>query len=487
MPTATTTLTRAVKPRAGTPVHYTAPAVPEDCRGWRRLITGTAPELDGAYGLTGQDLRPLTEYLLPDGALIVECDKQWHDYRINLHRVHRGELKQLNSWAQKTPLGKAVRNYIERRLAPNAARHTAALIGVEANQRDDLCRICLTKVAAGAGQVERPEGRGYQITHLDGDCAPASAIQRPNTAAGRCPRCSGWVASGAGIGEIIDPAAHRRNARYRPAHPLGECPEHPAPGPANNHPGWCTDCGELVEEYAGYAIPPSTTREITDRWQVRHRDGGCPPAREHDTWVIRLKRIEPRLAVGQVARVAIDLRPGGEIPMAPVAPTAVGYRQLDTDYLQIIGVVLVAAWVEGAWQVLVRAASYPEAADVLAAELAAVPDARPEVEGFKARFSVERHGYDKPWLAEITGRHPDFGYARDFLRADQDYTQSNSKGTRGVYHCWTLGPNRYYEACYGRNLCRREFLRTTPEGDVVEIDREQLETWLNAAPVWIAT
>jgi hypothetical protein len=201
-----------------------------------------------------------------------------------------------------------------------------------------------------------------------------------------------------------------------------------------------------------------------------------------------------------VRRVRLDLREGGD----PVPPDAPGCRVLAEQYTELIATVLeTRTGRDGSWQqARIRTATPAEAEDLLAAEVARAVDARPHPSGFKARFTAERitprrsellrtrflagPGAQNPWLAEITGRDPDYGYARDFLRADRNYAHANSRGTRGVEYCWTLTVNRVYEACYhtSHRQSHRVFLRATPDGDVAEISRQEVETWLNAAPAW---
>lgn len=48
-----------------------------------------------------------------------------------------------------------------------------------------------------------------------------------------------------------------------------------------------------------------------------------------------------------------------------------------------------------------------------------------------------------PWVARITGPDPRFGFAREFLRGQKDYSEANSVGSRGVYLYFALPPGIY--------------------------------------------
>lgn len=39
----------------------------------------------------------------------------------------------------------------------------------------------------------------------------------------------------------------------------------------------------------------------------------------------------------------------------------------------------------------------------------------------------------KPWIAKITGLSSNFGFQREFLKPLTDYSEANSKGSRGIY------------------------------------------------------
>lgn len=51
----------------------------------------------------------------------------------------------------------------------------------------------------------------------------------------------------------------------------------------------------------------------------------------------------------------------------------------------------------------------------------------------------------KPWVAEITGKDEKYKFKRTFLNGQKDYSEANSKGSRGVYLYFHLGGEKIYE------------------------------------------
>jgi hypothetical protein len=442
-------------------------------KSWRRLVIGIDREHRGARAFLGPWLDPGKAYELPVGGLVVACDNfSGRRWEVRILRVDQAELTEVKTWVLKAPLGKRVVDYAARRLVPDAPRHSAHARDVAENRWDGWCAYCHRPVAARAGQIAAFDGR-TRVVHRPGDCPPPPPPREvidPNRHPGLCFACGGWVGAGDGVAILVNdvPGTHR----YRPMH-KNDCPADAVPGPPNRVTDWCADCGELVHPGDGY-------------WrdnELRHRYTCPAPALRVPAWVIRRGRGDSRIAVGEVLRVRVDLRTAGP----PVPVDAPGYRALSATYVELVGVVTeIVERKRGRQRAKVRAATPAEAADVLAEEIGLVPDVRPAPAGFKARFTAEKIGHSKPWLAEITGRDPYYGFRRVFLRADRDYSSSNSKGTRGIKYAWTLTVNRVYEAWRPVTWSRAErlFLRSTPSGDVLEIDREEVEAWLNNAPVW---
>jgi hypothetical protein len=269
----------------------------------------------------------------------------------------------------------------------------------------------------------------------------------------------------------------RSGARVRHA---SECPVGPHP---NRWTDWCVACGEFVP--AG--------RGVYDEG-VRHLDG-CPPVTvDVPTWRVRRPARKPRFVVGETVRAWIIPRRHDQ----PVPEGTPGYRVIDDEGMVdvVVTVLETCAGRGGAHLARVRAANWAEAEDILAEEIQLAPDVRPHGSGHKAAWCAEQIGpaprfgepnLSRPWLAEITGRDRKFGFKREFVRAKREYAQANSKGTRGIWFYWTLSINRVYEAWrpLSWNRSERLFLRATPEGDVEEISREEVEAWLNVASEWM--
>ena len=469
-------------------------------RSWRRLIQAINPAEKGAFALDGPNLSPGVAYEVSDGALIVAVDKLSDGFLVRLLRVTEHELAEEKAWELKNALGKRVVDYIQRRLAPTADRHRAARAETIPNQWSARCAECGRTVRPGEGIVlPRPFGMPgtATVTHRPGACPPPPEVISPNRRSEPCLVCGRWVPAGTGVARRRTQPDEHSGSWYQACHD-GECPPDAPIGPVNRRAGWCTDCGELVQPGQGWRDPGE------EGWPLRHLEGTCLPPKPYPTWIVRRSRHEPAMEVGQVRRVRVDLRGGtgegwgGLLSWAvwrrpdnkPVPPAVPGFRVLREDYVEMVAVVLETVGEGRRQRARVRAATPEEASELLLSEMrqaAETPLPHTEV-GFKADWSAERIGDCRPWLAEIVGRHPDFGYERVFPPFRADYSRSNSRGTRGVWYHWTLTPGRVYEVDYPvtRHTGRREFLRATPDGDVVTITREEVEAWLNTAAAWIA-
>lgn len=85
------------------------------------------------------------------------------------------------------------------------------------------------------------------------------------------------------------------------------------------------------------------------------------------------------------------------------------------------------------------------------------------------------------WVAMIIGRDSQFGYARRFLKGKKDYAHANCKGSRGVYLHYILESGYVYEVkCHPTwTRYRRYFCTVTDDGDIIEVDKEYVEQWIN--------
>lgn len=86
-----------------------------------------------------------------------------------------------------------------------------------------------------------------------------------------------------------------------------------------------------------------------------------------------------------------------------------------------------------------------------------------------------------PWVAEIIGRHKKFGLDRRFIAANWQRTRANSTHSRGVELWFVLESGRCYQVRHftsWRNL-ERYFCRVTRAGEIVRMNNEEVEAWLN--------
>lgn len=88
----------------------------------------------------------------------------------------------------------------------------------------------------------------------------------------------------------------------------------------------------------------------------------------------------------------------------------------------------------------------------------------------------------KPWAAEITGRDPKFKFSRKFINPNWDYSESNSKGSRGVKLWFTLESGKLYEISHRVSWKRTErfFATVTEDGDIKHLTDQEAQEWLSA-------
>lgn len=78
------------------------------------------------------------------------------------------------------------------------------------------------------------------------------------------------------------------------------------------------------------------------------------------------------------------------------------------------------------------------------------------------------------WVAEITGPDEKYGLKRSFLRCKLDYSQSNSKGSRGIFAEYILSQGKIYEVKSQETWSRfrRYFCIVNSNGDIMEIGED---------------
>ena len=96
------------------------------------------------------------------------------------------------------------------------------------------------------------------------------------------------------------------------------------------------------------------------------------------------------------------------------------------------------------------------------------------------RYTERYAGYfgrdkSRPWVARLTGLDPQFGFKREFIRAQQkDYGRANSIGSRGIYLYFVLAPGLYeVHARETWKRTRRYFVRVE-DTQITEIEREEV-------------
>jgi len=85
-----------------------------------------------------------------------------------------------------------------------------------------------------------------------------------------------------------------------------------------------------------------------------------------------------------------------------------------------------------------------------------------------------------PWVAEVykMGEYVAFNY----LNGKRDYTNSNSKRSRGVMVCYTIESNKLY-AVYQKTSWRsseKYFCAVTENGDIYKLTNAEAMEWLNS-------
>lgn len=80
----------------------------------------------------------------------------------------------------------------------------------------------------------------------------------------------------------------------------------------------------------------------------------------------------------------------------------------------------------------------------------------------------------RPWIARLTSPDPKFGFVRQFLRGQKDYSQANSIGSRGIFEYFALFDGVYeVNECIKLGKTRRYFIRVQ-DAQIAEIGREEV-------------
>jgi len=85
----------------------------------------------------------------------------------------------------------------------------------------------------------------------------------------------------------------------------------------------------------------------------------------------------------------------------------------------------------------------------------------------------------RPWVARLTGLDAKYGFAREFVHGQRDYSQANSVGSRGVYEYIPLKDGVYeVNERLTWKRARRYFIRVQ-DAQITEISRDEVMECLN--------
>jgi hypothetical protein len=82
------------------------------------------------------------------------------------------------------------------------------------------------------------------------------------------------------------------------------------------------------------------------------------------------------------------------------------------------------------------------------------------------------------WVAEITGTCEKYGFKRSFISPRRDYTESNSKGSRGVYASYFLEYGKLYEISSPRSWKNTDRYFCTGDDTGKHLTKEEAIEWL---------
>lgn len=93
-----------------------------------------------------------------------------------------------------------------------------------------------------------------------------------------------------------------------------------------------------------------------------------------------------------------------------------------------------------------------------------------------ADISLEVIGtMNKPWIAIIRGKDDKYGYNREFLNGIRDYSNANSKKTRGVMVNYTLESGYIYEINSPESWNRTDrYFAKVVNGEIVRLDANEI-------------
>jgi len=100
-----------------------------------------------------------------------------------------------------------------------------------------------------------------------------------------------------------------------------------------------------------------------------------------------------------------------------------------------------------------------------------------KLEHFDNVHYAQHMGHNKStcWIAQLTGLDDRYGFAREFVRGQRDWSQAKMTGSRGIYVYYPLDPGIYeVNERESWKHVRRFFIRVSEDGGVSEIDRSEV-------------
>jgi len=103
-------------------------------------------------------------------------------------------------------------------------------------------------------------------------------------------------------------------------------------------------------------------------------------------------------------------------------------------------------------------------------------------------YGVERYrailGRDKsrPWVARLLGCSEQYGFTREFIHGQIDYSRANSIGSRGVFLYFAL-KDGIYEVNERTSWTKvRRYFLLVDSTEMVEVSKEEVTQWLRQQP-----
>lgn len=95
--------------------------------------------------------------------------------------------------------------------------------------------------------------------------------------------------------------------------------------------------------------------------------------------------------------------------------------------------------------------------------------------------SPAKSGRPKPWVARLTGLDDRYGFAREFVNGERDYSRGKEHHTRGVYLYFFLPPGLYevFRPVSWRKS-ERYFIRVDEQGEWHKMSRDEVITCLSS-------